>query len=213
MRSVKIALAAGLTLMSIAVGLTLLHSPMSLAGANKSANSVGTVLASTTHGATYCQAHEVLPRSSSAIRIWIDAAAGPRVRLLVFHAGRGITAGERDSNWIGGSVTVPVKPLPRTVRDVTVCASFRLRDETILVQGSPTSAAIATHSGGKALPGRMWIDYLRPGGPSWASLTPAVIRHMGLGRAGGGTWVVYFALVLLLAVAAIASGAVLRELR
>jgi hypothetical protein len=213
MRSVTIAVAAGLTLMCIAVGVTLLGSPTSVLSTNRPAGSVGTVLASTTQSADYCQAHEVLPRGASAIRVWLDVAAGPRVRLVVYSAGRPIASGEQGSNWIGGAVTIPVKPLSYTARGVTVCASFRLHDETLLVQGSPTSAAMATRNGGQVLPGKMWIDYMRPGGRSWASLLPVVIRNMGFGRAGTGTWVVYFALALLLAVAALASGALVRELR
>jgi hypothetical protein len=213
MRSVTIALAAGLALTCVAVGLVLLRSPMSLAGANNLKDAGGTFLTSTTHGASYCQAHETLPRDTSAIRLWLDAAAGPRLRVAVLHAGHRVTGGERGSDWIGGSVTVPVKPQPATVRDVTVCASFRLHDETVIVQGNQTSAALATRSDGKALPGKLWIQYLRPGGRSWASLAPTVMHNMTLGRAGGGTWVVYFALALLLAVAAIASGSVFRELR
>lgn len=213
MRSVKIVLAVGLTAVAIAIGLVLAHSPMSVAGTNRIRGQQDEPIASTNRSAGYCQAHEVLPRGSSAIRIWLDAAAGPRVRVVVSSGGREITDGVRGSNWIGGSVTVPVRPLSRTVSGVTICVSFRLRDEIVVVQGHATSSTIAAHEGRRALKGRIWIEYLRPGTRSWASLAPEVARRMGLGRAGAGTWIVFAAFALLASVAVLASNLALRELR
>ncbi len=212
MRRVKISLLAGLMLLMLAIVLTLAQSPLSVASSNKVANQEATV-ASTTHGATYCQANEPLPAHTSAIRIWLDAAAGPHVNVVVSSGGRAITDGSRGSNWTGGSVTVPVKPLSRAVKVVTVCVSFHLHDETVLTQGSTTPAAFAAHEGRRALAGRMWIEYLRPGSRSWASLVPEIVRHMSFGHAVAGTWIVYAILVLLIATAAIAANVVLTELR
>jgi hypothetical protein len=212
MRSVKIALAAGLTLLAIGIGLTLLHSPMSVAHANGVPLEEDEI-ATTNKSATYCQAHELLPGGTSAIRISLNAFTGPRVRLVVTSGGQSITGGERGSGWTSRVVTVPVKPLPRTVSGVTVCVSFRLRDETISVFGRTTPRATAAHDGRQTLRGRIWIEYLRPGERSWASLVPSIARRMGLGRAAAGTWIVLLALALLAAVAVLASSLVLEELR
>ncbi len=209
MRGVRIALAAGLALTAIAIVLTLLGSPITVAASNKPPSQQEELVASTSRSASYCQAHELLPRATSAIRVWLAAAYGPRVRVTVRSAGRLIAGGESRSGWSGGSVTVPVKPLPRAVSGVTVCASFRLRDETVIVGGSKASPA---REGRPASAGRMWIEYLRPGAVSWASLVPAVIRHMGFGRAAPGIWVVFLALALVAALAALAASAVLRDL-
>jgi hypothetical protein len=211
--SVKVALGAGLTLLGIAVVLALLQSPMSVAGTNNVAGQNEEGIASTTHSATYCQGNEALPHGSSAIRVWLDAAAGPRVDLVAYAGGRPITSGERGSDWIGGSVTIPVKPLPRTVSGVTVCVSFHVHDETVIAQGNPTSAKVAAHDGRQALSGRIWIEYLRPGKRKWASLVPEVMRRMGFGRAAPGTWVVYLVLLLVAALSALACKLVLEELR
>jgi len=212
MRRVRISLLAALTLLVLAIVLTLAQSPMSVAFSNKVADQEATV-ASTTHDATYCQADELLPVHTSAIRIWLDAAAGPHVDVVVFSGGRAITNGSRGSNWTGGSVTVPVKPLSRAVNGVTVCVSFHLRDETVLTQGSMTPAAFAAREGRRALAGRMWIEYLRPGSRSWASLVPEIVRHMSFGHAVAGTWIVYAILVLLIATTAVAANVILTELR
>jgi len=211
MRSVRVALAAGLALLAIAIGLTLLQSPLSVAaGSRLAANE--TAIWQTTRGATYCQSHESLPRGVSAIRIWLDAASGPRVSVVVSSRGRVLTSGSRPSIWIGGSVTVPVRPLPRPVSDVTVCVSFQLDDETIVVQGNITPASVAAYEGPVALHGRMAIEFLRPDTRSWASQALEVARRMGLGRAGAGTWIVLVALALLASVVVLASRVILREL-
>jgi hypothetical protein len=211
MRGVKLALLGGLGAVAIALVLTLLGSPMSVARTNKVPGNETTIW-TTTHGATYCQGHEVLPAGISAIRIWLDAAAGPRVNVVVSSRGHTIASGSRGSIWIGGSVTVPVKPLARAVDDVTVCAAFRLHDETIVVQGSSTPRSLAAYDGRQALDGRMGVEYLRTGTRSWLSLASEVARRMGLGREPAGTWVVLLALALLAGAIALSSRLLVEEL-
>jgi len=210
MRSVKVVLAVGLALLALAVAATLLQSPLSVAARNRvPGNETG--IWKTTHGATYCQDHESLPREVSAIRIWLDASAGPRVSVVVSSRGQVLTSGSRPSIWIGGSVTVPVKPLPRAVSDVTVCVSFPLGDETIFVGGSLTPASVAAYEGPVPLQGRMGIEFLRPDTRSWAAQALEVARRMGLGRAAPGTWIVLVALALLASVVVLCSRLILRE--
>jgi hypothetical protein len=212
MRDVRVALAAGLALLAAAVVLVLLHSPAVVARANRLASATIEPIASTTRGATYCQAHELLPAGTSAVRVWLDAAYGPRVKVTVSAGGRPATSGARGSGWTGGSVTVPLRTLPRALSSAVLCVSFALRDETIIVQGSRAPAASAARAGRRALAGRMTIEYLRPGERTWASLIASTARRMGLGRAVAGLWIVFVALALLAAVAAVTAAAVLREL-
>jgi len=211
MRSVRIALAAGLTLLALAIGLTLLQSPTSVAGTSGSLNAL-VPIASTSRSATYCQAHELLPQGTSAIRLLFSAVAGPRLGIAVSSRGHPITSGVRGSGWSGEAVTISVKQLHRAVREATVCVSFRLHDETVTVGGNATPPTIAAHEGRQALTGRMGIEYLRPGGSSWASMVLSIARRMGLGRAAAGTWNVLLVLALLAAVAVLASNLVLKEL-
>jgi hypothetical protein len=212
MHRVTIALAAGLTLLVVGLCVTLAHSPVIVARTN-GPDFKEESIAFTRYGATYCQANELLPQGTSAIRLSLSSFTGPRVSVLVSAGGHPIASGERGSGWTSRVVTVPVRPLPRAAPGVTVCASFRVNDEAVTVFGKPTPATIAAHSGGRALPGRMWIEYLRPGRRSWASLAGSTAHHMGLGRAVAGTWIVWLALALMAAVAAIASRLLLRELR
>ncbi len=211
MRSVMIALAAGMTLLAFAIGLVLAHSPMSVARTDGSPPNEDRIAVTAT-GATYCQAHELLPQNTSAIELSLSAFTGPRVRVLVSVDGHPVTGGIRGSGWTGREVTVPVKPLLRAVPEATVCASFRVHDESVTVFGTAAPHALAARDGPHTLPGKMWIAYLRPGTRSWASLAPSIAHRMGLGRAGAGTWIVLLALALLAAVAALASNLVLKQL-
>jgi hypothetical protein len=211
MQRVTVALAAGLALLAVAIGLTLLHSPRSVAASNGSPLEENRI-ALATRGATYCQAHELLPARTSAIRLSLLAFAGPSVHVVVLAGGHQITSGVQGSGWTSRVVTVPLRALPHAVPDVTVCVSFSLHDEHVFVFGEPTSAAMAAHDGNRALLGRMWIEYLRPGTRSWASLAPTIVDHMALGRAVSGIGIVFLALALLVAIAVLTSGLALREL-
>jgi len=211
MREVRIALVVGLTLLAIAIGVTLARSPMSVARTNGTPSQEERI-AYTNTSASYCQADELLPSATTAIRLSMFAFSGPRMRVVVYSRGRAITSGERESGWTTRVVTVPVRPLARDTANATVCASFRMSHEALTVFGKATPRAIAASDGRKALPGRMWIEYLRPGTRTWASLVPTILSHMGLGRASSGIGIVVLALALLAALVVLASRLVLREL-
>jgi len=207
------ALAAGLGLLAVALALTLTRSPVSVAATNAPPNVAEEPIAYTQQDASYCQGGEEIPRATSAIRVWLTADTGPRVRLTASRGGRLLTGGERGSGWVGGSVTVPVRPLARAVSGVTLCVSVAVHDETVIVQGSAApSTAVGLQAGGLRLPARMWVEYLRPGERSWASLIPTILRHMSFGHAEPGEWSAFAALALLATAAAMAAAAAFRAL-
>lgn len=213
MRGVRVALGAGLTLLAVAIGLTLSRSPATVAATNKPHGRQESPIASTRRRTSYCQAGETLPRGTSAIRISLGAAIGPRVGLLASAGGHIVASGEQDSGWTGWVLAVPVRPLSHTVAGVTICASFAPAHETVILYGKRTQAAIATREDGRPTQGRMWVEYLRPGTRSWASLASSVVRNMGFGRAWSGWGVVLVALLLLAAVATLTARLVLTEMR
>ncbi len=208
----KATLAVGLTLLAVALALTLTRSPVSVARTNVPPDTAEEPIAGTQRSASYCQDGEELPRGVSAIRVWLSAATGPRVRLAASSGGRRLTSGERGSGWSGGSVTVPVKPLARAVSHVRLCVSFALHDETVVVQGSGAPGAVGLQDGGQRLPARMWVEYLRPDDRSWASLISSILRHMGFGHAEPGRWSAFAALALLASALALASSAAFKAL-
>jgi hypothetical protein len=210
MSRVRVTLGVSLTLLLAAIALTLAHAPLMVARANGKPKEEE-VIAETNRGATYCQADEVLPKGTTAIRLSLSTATGPRISITVRSGGQTLTDGVRGAGWTSRVVTVPVRPLARAVSNATVCASFPLRDETLITYGQRTSHAAAARNGAQALAGRMWIEYLRPGHRSWASSLSSIAHNMGLARAGEGTWIAFLALAMTLSVAVLASYLILRE--
>jgi len=159
-------------------------------------------LASTPGSADVCQANEVLPAGTSALRLGLEADLGPKLIVEVLSGGRMVTDGERGAGWGAATVTVHVKPLPRTVSDATVCFSFTGEDESVTALGEHTPTNVAATSRVGALPGRVRVEYLQTGRSSWWSLASSVAQRMGLGRAWAGVWI-----ALLVAALAAATGA------
>lgn len=213
MRRVGLVLAAGLALLAVAIGVTLSGSPLVIAGA--SSDRATEKLARTEgHADVVCQPGEVLPRGTSAIRLTLKAVAGPRVSVGVLSGTRELTSGVAASGWMGAAVTVPVRPIARTTAHVRICFRVSPAPENITIIGRATPPKMAAVNGsGRPLPGRIGIEYLRPGPRSWWSAAPAVARRMGLGRAPSGTWMVLLPIALMAIAIAGTSWLVVRGLR
>lgn len=203
--SVRLALAAGLTLTAIALGLVLTQTPLVLAGTNGvPANFAVTFLQ---RGGTLCQRGGTLPAGTVAIRVSLSANAGPGVSLQAFSGSRAIAAGERGAGWgTDETITVPVARVARTVGEARVCVTVDQAAEPIQVNGARVQTA-----GGEVV----WLrlEYLRHGAGSWASLAASVVHRIGLAHAPGGTWVVFPLLAAMLAVCVLTSRLILSDLR
>jgi hypothetical protein len=212
MLSARVGLTVGLALTAVAVVIVLSGSPPVLAGTN-GVVPVPSPLASVPGGGGACQADETVPAGSSAIRLSLEASAGPRVSLAVLAGGRTIAHGASVQGWLGRVVTVPVGPLERTVQHATICFSFAGAEERVSLLGVPTAPRNAARSGARVLPGRIAVEYVRAGSSSWWSLAPSVARRMGLGRAWAGTWVAAMVALLMATGIVLASWLTLRESR
>ncbi len=195
----RIALAVGLAVIAAAFVVTLSHSPLTVARGD-SATAGG--LVSTNQPARACQTEEALPQGTSAIRLALLAALGPRVTVQVLSGSRMLTQGAYPAGWSSGSVTVPVSPVARAAAPVKVCFAFGSMNGLVTLRGWRARPAVAASSNEGPLPGRMGIEYLRPSHRSWWSFTAATIRRKGLGHAAGG--IANALLVVALAVAFVA---------
>ena len=208
-KGVRIALAGGLALLALALVLTLSGSPATVAPTDPIA--IDAQLAGTEHSTSVCQSGETVPQDTTALRFSLKALIGPRVEVKVYAGRRLITAGARSPGWSAGDVTVPVARVAHTIAHAKVCLAFALTNESVEMAGGRTPRDLAAVTGdGQVLPGRMKVEYMLPGHRSWWSLARSVARHMGLGRAWAGTWVVLLALVLMAAVLALTVWRVLR---
>jgi hypothetical protein len=226
MRDARVALAAGLALTAVALGWVLSRSPPTVARSTAPMTD-STIFGTSDVPSRICQADETLPGGTTAIRVWLEAVIGPPVTVEALSGARVLTRGGHGSGWTAGSVTIPVQPVTRTVRHATVCVTVGRQREPIGIQGVRTARSLAAidrqgplppapHTRTPRyrkgpLPGRIMVEYLRPGDGSWWSRAVSVARRMGLGRAGSGTWVALLAIVLMVAVAVVSTRAVLEE--
>ncbi len=207
---VRVALAVGLVLIALAFVLTLAHAPLSVARRGVAPERT---LVGTTKPAAACQGNETLPRGTTALRLSLTAALGPRVTVKVLSGSHAITHGTTQPGWSDASVTVPVRALSHTVAPVTVCLAMSQMNGKVAMRGSGTGPAQAATSGGERLPGRMNIEYLHPGASSWWSQATAVAHRLGLGRTASGTWNAVLVMVLAASFITLSSWLVVKELQ
>jgi Predicted membrane protein (DUF2142) len=219
-RRVRIALAVGLALIVAGVGVALSRAPMRLIASNSTPNDY-TLADVSTSQTTICQAGELLPAGTSAVRLSLLAVIAPSISVSVTAAGRTLTAGQLGAGWMTGTgETVALAPLSRAYSNVTICLTLGdLTGENVAVLGhavgnAAAGAAIATGVGGALAPlgGRIRVDYLSAGARSWWSLAGTVIRRIGAGRAQDGPWTLIVVALLLAAVIALSCLWTLRAL-
>lgn len=208
-----IVLAAGLALIMVALLVTLSRSPLTLDGTNSvraESKLVRTTRASRIEG---CQTGEVLPGDTTAVRLSLFAVIGPRVTVRILSGSQVLSSGTRAPGWVGSVVTVPVRPLPSAHSPVKLCFKLTSVNGPILVIGQDTPRAEAAVFNGAVLPGRMRVEYLRPGHASWWSHAGSIVRHLGFGHAAGGAWDAVLASILASAVLALATWVAAKGLR
>lgn len=192
------ALALSLTILVLAIGVTLSRSPPTVARSNLVTTSTQFQTVAERRF-TACQGGETLPAHVTAIRLSLDAVLGPALELRVLQGRRVLTTGERGAGWTAGDVTIPVKPLATSARDVSICFTFTAKDESVNLVGEPVrSAAHPTRNEA----GLVKIEYLRPGDAAWWSRISEIADRMGVGHAWSGAWL---APALALAMAVIAA--------
>ena len=201
-RSVLVALGVGLVLIALAVILTLSRSPLILAGAG----SVRPVTYDSINRGDFgtCQGNEVLPRGTTAIRLWVRANVGPSVRVSAWSGARVLTRGNVGTGWAGVHVTVPVAAVPATVSQARVCVTVGRAVEAIGLIGEGRTS--------RETYGRIAIEYLRPGDRTWWSLAGSVAQRMSLGRAPNVAWIFLVPIVLMAMAAVLVSWTVIRQL-
>ena len=131
----------GLALLAIALVLTLSGSPLVVTHTNATPASEPILEAGS--GSKACQSGEVLPAGTTAIRLTLVAAVGPRVSLSVLSGTRVLTSGVTASGWTSGAATVPVKALPRAVAPARSALGLGPSAETVQLGGSRTNATTA----------------------------------------------------------------------
>jgi Predicted membrane protein (DUF2142) len=202
---VTVALAAGLTLIALAVVVTLSRPPPELAGTNSIAPS--RFVAETRGEDTLCQRGETVPSGTSAIRFWVNTNISPSVQVVVLSGSQVASEGRQQPGRLTGEIAVPVRPLRRTISGARVCFRFGATAERVLLVGDSTP-----HPRRGETPAKVRVEYLRAGHRSWWSLALSVARRIGLGRAPSGSWVALIPIVLMTGACLLTIGLLLRQL-
>jgi hypothetical protein len=210
MSSARVAFAAGLIAVAVAVAAVMTQSPVTLLRTS-AVHPHNVPLASVPGSASACQDDELLPAGTTAIGVSLETSSGPPVHLSVRAGGTVLTRGVSESGWLGKLVTVEVPPLDHAVANATVCIEFTGADERVSFRGVHAPAPTGSRTDLGELPGRMTIEYFHRGRSSWWSLVAPVARRMGIGRAWAGTWVVLLVAGLMAAAIATASWLAIRE--
>ena len=208
-RDVKVTLAVGIALIAVIGAVTLTRAPPRVVSVGTPSQVIHPL---TVSDAEVCQADEVLPAGVSAIRASLGAYFGSRVRVVVLANSQVLTEGVRGPNWTGDAVTVSVTPQSHATSGVTLCFDAAPNSELLYLKGVASSQQQSAVWQGKALGGRVGVEYLAAGSGSWWSRILTVARHIGIGHALSGTWVVLLIAALVAAVGVLAVRLVLREL-
>jgi Predicted membrane protein (DUF2142) len=173
-----------------AIGVTLTRTPLVLAGTNSIAPT--SVVGSTKGPIQACQGSEVVPRGTTAVRMWLQGNVKPRVRVAVTEGSRTVATGAQVGGWLGKVTTVPVTRVGSTLRDALVCISIDRAVQGVNLLGGPSRRAAPGEK-----PDKMRIEYLRPGQRPWWFLAGSIARRLGMGRAPQGGWAVAIPLALM----------------
>ena len=203
-QAVRVALAAGLALLALALAARLSRVPLVLARTNVTLEAHLAVRKGET---TFCQSHETLPSGTSALRLWISVNVGPQVTVAALSGSRVLAEGVQGPGWTGDVVTIPISPVPRRSSIVTVCTRLGPLVEPISLAGGRPRQSI-----GGAASSELKIEYLRPGRRSWWAQAGSVAHRLGLDRAPGGAWVALVPIALMAAAAVLTAWLVLRQL-
>jgi hypothetical protein len=207
---IRIAVAIGLMLTAVAVGVSLARSPLVQAGSDWTP--LPTEIGDTFVPTTICQPEEPVPAGTTAIRVSMLSLLGPRIKLVARAAGQLVTTGEIGYGWTGSVVLIPVRRVVGTHLHTTICVTLARRQQLVNLRGENTKFAPAVMGGKQILPGRMRFDYLREDNRTWLSLALPTARRIGL-TVGGGAGIVVIPLALLLTVASLSSWLLVRDLR
>jgi hypothetical protein len=181
--------AIGIGLLAVTLVAMLLHAGPRRAGSDRTPNGAFVVIL--TAGQQACQAAELVPADTAALRLTIGTygSPGPPVTASATDAaGRVVTSGRLAPGWREGVVSIPVRRVTAARAPARVC----LTDAA--PAGTPGRIAIAGVRGdpgftilvaGTPEPGvRVRIDYMRPGRETWLQMLPTLAERLSLGKSG-----------------------------
>ncbi len=211
--AVRSVLACGLLAIAVAFAVLLTHSEPRRSGTDYTPNA--NFAAVLKPGQQTCQAHELLPADTAAVRTTIGTYGKPGPRLSVSLTGphgEGLTGGGLAPGWRQGVVEIPVAHVHAASTEATAC----LRDDgpaRVAVAGDSGDAFHTMQVAGKTIQNaQVLYEYMRPGSESWLQLLPTAVYRSTLAKSGlVRHWAWAGALALMLLAIGLALRTIMRE--
>lgn len=164
-----------------------------------------------------CQADELIPAGTGAVRVWLRTTGrpGPALALVATDGRTAIGRGTLAAGWSGKTATIPLRPTTREQRSARICMTVGASSSVTLAgesSNAPNAGPPAT-AAGAPLRGRLRIEYLKPAHHNWWSQLGAIDRRMGFGRAPAGGGIAFAVALLTLAAASLGLWQLLRSER
>lgn len=160
-----------------------------------------------------CQDEELLPAGTSAVELRSAAGGRPTLAVEALDAATGAPVARGASGrWQAATVTVPLRPPATRDRQVRICVSLRRPSAHAVaaLYGEPSAEGPGATDGGLRLDGRVRLDYVRAGTPSWASFAPTIVARIGRAQALAGASAALLAGLLMLLATALAAWLLVR---
>ncbi len=212
-RTLRGVLAGGVLAIAVAFAVLLTHSESRRSGTDYTPNA--NFAAVLKPGQETCQAHELLPADTAAVRTTIGTYGkpGPRVSVsLTGEHGEALTAGSLAPGWRQGVVEIPVGHVYRASAEASAC----LRDDgssRVAVAGDSGDSFHTMQVAGRTIQNaQVLYEYMRPGSESWLQLLPTAVYRSTLGKSGlVRHWAWAGALALMLLAIGLALRTIVRE--
>ena len=155
-------------------------------------------------GSELCQPLELVPADSASMLVFVVNAGPDSPQLaarVVAEDGETVAGSDVPGGYGHGALHVPLAPEVEEPTPATVCLQ-NAGDEVVGFGSGATPREQGAQVDGGLQPGRIRIEYFRPGSESWWALMPTVVHRFGLGKGDGlGSWTLWASgLILLLAI-------------
>jgi len=160
-------------------------------------------------GQSLCQANEIVPADTAALRMTIGTYGKPGPPLAIVVTAPppaspsaravAIARGRLAEGWRQGVISVPVSRVAQTHAEAMVCIANR-GPWPVAIAGTtpPAHYGFDDYLNGQSLASEVRIDYMLPGRPSWFSMLAKLAQRMTFGKGTYIGWMGWIAPLLLM---------------
>jgi hypothetical protein len=208
---VRAVLAVGLLALVVVAAIALSQSAPRRSGTNLT-DDVGFVVP-LAGGQRLCQPGELMPGDTGALRLAasVSGMGGPPLAVNIGGPHGPVSSGDLQAGWRSGRVSIPITRIAHAIPSVTVCVRNR-GTRSVEFGGSVPDGTFIVMLDGRALGGRIRIEYMRPGSETWLQLLSTLSYRVSLARSDlVRHWAALGALVLVLLAIALTAWTLIAE--